>query len=218
MLQPADRIEQAGIMAVLQGDFALHEIIEMGDALLAAPVLALEISLRSRHAVEALVELRQRAGPHMLIGAGGVDTVDQVEVALAAEAQFIALAGVDPAVIAHCHACQLFAVPLAATLGEVQQAQQSGCRMVKFLAALGGGPRALNVLRAALGQVQVVVSGDISPDNVADYARAGATAVAVGHFLLAEPYHSMAEIITKARTLQAIWEAAKNGLHLSSPG
>lgn len=202
------RLKKAGLIALLQGDFPLQEIIEIGDALLAAPVLALEIDLHSRHALEAITELDHRAGPHMLIGAGGVNTVKQAEVALRAGAQFTASATFASAVVAYSQTRDWLHLPGISSLIEAQQAAATGCRLVKLI-SFNEGTTLLQTCRETFKGIDFIATGEISLDNIDDYAQAGAVAVMVGRWLIPEPYRSMAEIISAARALLAAWAQAQ---------
>lgn len=92
----AKQINLGGIIAIIRGDYPLDKLIEIGDALLAAPVLAMEIILNSSNALEAITKLHERAGENMLIGAGTVRTVEQTRAALEAGAQFTVSPGFNP--------------------------------------------------------------------------------------------------------------------------
>lgn len=201
---PLTRLQQAGLIAILSGNFSLTEIIEIGDALLAAPVLALEIDLSNRHAAEAITDLRQRAGPHLLIGAGGVQTTAQAELTLAAGAQFTAVPTFDPVLAAHSQQNHYLHVPTASTRAEAEQAQSAGCSLVK----IDGSPEHLAEFRRALPELAFIAAGEITLANIAAYAQAGAIGVTAGRTLIAEPYTSMAAVISTARALQRAWAQA----------
>jgi 2-dehydro-3-deoxyphosphogluconate aldolase/(4S)-4-hydroxy-2-oxoglutarate aldolase len=203
---PLIRLQQAGLIAILSGNFSLTEIIEIGDALLAAPVLALEIDLANRYANEAIADLRQRAGPHLLIGAGGVQTVAQAELALTAGAQFITTATFDSDLAAHSRQNHYLLVPGVSTLAEAEQAQTTGCSLVK----VDGSPERLAKFRQALPELDFIAAGDITLANIAAYVQAGAVSVAVGRTLITEPYTSMAAVISTARALQGAWAEAQS--------
>jgi 2-keto-3-deoxy-6-phosphogluconate aldolase len=205
---PLIRLQQAGLIAVLSGNFSLTEIIEIGDTLLAAPVLALEIDLANGHAYEAITDLCQRAGPHLLIGAGSVQTVEQSRLARNAGAQFTAAATFDPAVVAAGQLNDSLHVPGISTLAEAQQAAAAGCPLVKVELP----PEHLAEFHRALPELAFIAAGDITIANIAAYAQAGAVSVAAGRTLIAEPYTSMATIISTARALQRSWVQAQSHL------
>ncbi len=68
------RIKDEGIVAIVRGDFPAQKVVEIGDALLAAPVLVMEVTLNTRGALELIGMLRARFGENMVIGAGTVRT------------------------------------------------------------------------------------------------------------------------------------------------
>ena len=45
--QMARRVQNDGIVAIVRGDFPAQKILEIGDALLAAPVLIMEVTLNT---------------------------------------------------------------------------------------------------------------------------------------------------------------------------
>jgi 2-keto-3-deoxy-6-phosphogluconate aldolase len=198
---PLIRLQQAGVIAVLSGNFSLAEIVEIGDALLAAPVLALEIDLVNGYAGEAITILRQRAGAHLLIGAGGVQTVEQAELAWAAGAQFTTAPTFDPILATEGQRNDSLHIPGLLTLAEAQQAAAAGCHLVK----VDVSPQHLVEFRRALPELAFIAAGAITIANIDAYAQAGAVGVAVGRTLIAEPYTSLATVISTARAFQRAW-------------
>lgn len=206
--QTANQIKLGRIIAIIRGDFPLDKLIEIGDALLAAPVLAMEITLNSSNALDGITKMRERAGENMLVGAGTVRTVEQARAALEAGAQFTVAPGFNSDVVAHTQAKDILHLPGIFTPTEVETAVAAGCRMLKLFPSGVIGPGYLKALRAPLDDVEFVPTGNISVDNIAQYVRAGAVAVGVGGSLVSGDA-SMAEIIATARALQAAWETAK---------
>ena len=76
-----------GIIPIVRGDFSAQKVLEIGDALLASPVLAMEVTMNTPGALDLIEMLRARFGDHMLIGAGTVRTVAQFHDAVSAGAQ-----------------------------------------------------------------------------------------------------------------------------------
>lgn len=207
--QTAHRIKSGRLVAIIRGDFPLDKLIEVGDALLASPVLTMEITMNTSNALEAIAQMRQRAGDNMLVGAGTVRTTRQAQAALDAGAQFLVAPGFDVAVVKLAQSKDILHLPGVLTPTEVESAVAAGCRMLKLFPADALGPGYLKALRAPLDDVEFVPTGGIGVNNLADYARAGAAAVGVGGSLVAGPQTTMAEIISTARALQAVWEQAQ---------
>ena len=57
-----EKIKSGHIIPIVRGDFSLDNLLEIGDALLASPVTAMEITLNTSNALEAIARLRERAG------------------------------------------------------------------------------------------------------------------------------------------------------------
>lgn len=202
-------IKREGIIAIIRGDYGEHELTEICDALMASPLLIIEVTLNTPGALEVISAVRQRFGEHALIGAGTVRTVAQFEAALEAGAQFTVAPNFDPATVARAHEQAVLHLPGVFTATEAQTALAAGCRMVKLFPADAGGPAYLKALRAPLDDIEFVATGGIDANNIDDYARAGAAAVGVGGSLIPKVGWSQAQIITQARILRLKWEQAR---------
>lgn len=204
--QTVDRIKQEGIIAIIRGDFSMAELSEIGDALMAAPLRVIEVTLNTPGALEAIWELQRRYGDQALIGAGTVRTTAQLEAAVEAGAQFTVAPNFDPATVARAQACAVLHLPGIFTPTEAQTAFAAGCRLLKLFPSDSMGPAYLKALRAPLEDIDFVPTGGIDAGNIGDYARAGAAAVGVGSSLIPKSGWSQAEIINRARLLRSAWE------------
>lgn len=202
------QIKLGRILAIIRGNYPTGKLLEIVDALLAAPVPAMEITLNSPGALELLPLLRDRASQNMLVGAGTVRTAEQARRALDAGAQFLVSPGFVAAVAQTAQTAGVLLIPGVFTPTEVETARAAGCTMVKLFPANTGGPDHLRALRAPLDDVDFVPTGGIGAANLAGYVRAGAAAVGVGSSLVPGPDASMAQIIANARTLHAVWAQA----------
>jgi len=207
--QTTIRLKHDGIIAIIRGQFSTERILEIGRALLAAQVPVMEVTLNTSNALEAIKELRARFGADLLVGAGTVRTVDQVDLALNAGAQFIVSPNFDPDSVAYSQRRDVLHVPGVFTATEAQNAFVAGCRMLKLFPSEVLGPKYLKALRAPLNDVDFMPTGGISVDNLADYVRAGAVAVGIGSELIRGPQQSIDEITLRAAALRKAWEQAK---------
>ena len=57
------RIKDEGIVAIVRGDFPAHKILEIGDALLAAPLPVMEVTISSSAHARCAVRGNLRAVP-----------------------------------------------------------------------------------------------------------------------------------------------------------
>ena len=205
--QMARRVQNDGIVAIVRGDFPAQKILEIGDALLAAPVLVMELTLNTPGALELIRMLRARFGENMYIGAGTVRTANQFDAAVAAGAQFTVAPGLNPAVVTQACKADILHIPGVYTATEAETASAAGSRLLKLFPANIGGPAYLKALRAPLDDVQFVPTGGIGPDNAAAWASAGAAALGVGSSLVTGPHQPMADLIRRARALRQAWES-----------
>jgi 2-dehydro-3-deoxyphosphogluconate aldolase/(4S)-4-hydroxy-2-oxoglutarate aldolase len=87
---------------------------------------------------------------------------------------------IDVAIAAHVPV-----IPGALTPTEILQAVRAGADLVKvFPAGSLGGPAYIKALRGPFPDLPLVPTGGVDLDNVADFMRAGATAVGIGSELV----------------------------------
>ncbi|MFZ1755252.1 MAG: hypothetical protein WAU10_16005, partial [Caldilineaceae bacterium] len=52
--ETADWLKQGGIIPIVRGDFPAERVLEIGDALLAAPILCMEVTMNTPGATELI--------------------------------------------------------------------------------------------------------------------------------------------------------------------
>ncbi|MDX1522807.1 MAG: hypothetical protein R3264_14360, partial [Anaerolineae bacterium] len=166
------------------------------------PILAVEISLDGPHALEAIGELRRRAGEYLLVGAGAVNSLARLEAALAVEAHFTAGDDYTPALITQAQTYHGLHLPTIRTSAEAERVLASGCPMFKSM-----GLSAADL--SQFGDHQAAIPVNPPLPQLGDFVKAGAVAVAVDS-LVDGPAPAMSAIITAARH----WSAAWKRLHL----
>jgi 2-dehydro-3-deoxyphosphogluconate aldolase/(4S)-4-hydroxy-2-oxoglutarate aldolase len=106
----------------------------------------------------------------LVVGAGTVLTVDQVDIAVKSGAAFIVTPGYSREVVRAGQERGIPVIPGVATPTEIQMALQDGITVVKFFPAEAiGGTRALSAMSAPFPGVRFVPTGGISQDNLEDY-------------------------------------------------
>lgn len=198
-----------GLVAIVRGNFPAQKLIEIGDALLASPVLVMEVTLNTTGALDGITLLRERFGDKILVGAGTVRTVQQFNDAVAAGAQFTVSPNLDMATVEASLEADILHLPGVFTPTEAQQAYVAGCKTVKLFPSDVVGPKYLKAIRAPLDDIQFIPTGGITPDNVGEYIRAGAAAVGLGSALITGPDQPMDDLIKRARAIRNAWKEAK---------
>lgn len=147
-------------------------------------VRALEFTLTSEGALDAVAVAVQEARGRAAVGAGTVLREDQVTAVAEAGAQFVVSPNVSPAVIRRANDLGLAPLPGAFTPTEVQLAVECGARLVKLFPAKPAGIDYLKALRGPLDQVSFIPTGGVRLDDIEGFLEAGAVAVALGSSLV----------------------------------
>ncbi|MCA9148815.1 MAG: bifunctional 4-hydroxy-2-oxoglutarate aldolase/2-dehydro-3-deoxy-phosphogluconate aldolase [Planctomycetales bacterium] len=178
------RVETTGVIAVLVIDDA-DQAVPVARALLAGGVDAMELTLRTPAALEALRRIRAEV-PEMLAGIGTILTVQQVDEVVAAGAAFGVSPGTNPRVINAARQQQLPFAPGIVTPSDIEQALELDCRLLKFFPAEPSG--GLSYLRsiaapfAHLG-VRYVPLGGVNTENLTAYLSEPAVLAVGGSWL-----------------------------------
>jgi len=165
-----ERIRGVGVIAVLTLDRS-EDAVPLARALLAGGVSAMELTLRTPAAVEALATI-SREVPEMLAGAGTVLTPEQVREVAEAGAAFAVAPGTNPKVVGEAQAAGLPFAPGVATASEVERAVDLGCRVLKFFPAEAmGGLKYLKSLATPYAHLGLgyMPLGGLNAANMADY-------------------------------------------------
>ncbi|MDA3858001.1 MAG: bifunctional 4-hydroxy-2-oxoglutarate aldolase/2-dehydro-3-deoxy-phosphogluconate aldolase [Roseovarius sp.] len=140
----------------------------LAEALIAGGLPALEVTLRTPAALDAIRAMSQVAGGH--VGVGTLITPDDVRAAKDAGASFGVSPGATDELLAACEAEDLPLLPGAATATEAMRLLARGYDMLKFFPAeASGGAPALKAIGAPLPQISFCPTGGISPDNAKTY-------------------------------------------------
>jgi len=142
--------------------------VPLAKALVEGGLPALEVTLRTDVALEAIAEMAQVDGG--VVGAGTLLTPDDVEAAKKAGALFGVSPGATDAVLDAAEANELPLLPGAATASEVMRLLERGFTVQKFFPAeASGGAPALKAFSSPLPQVQFCPTGGVSLSNVDAY-------------------------------------------------
>ena len=162
------RFEEIGIIPVVVLNSA-EDALPLGEALMAGGLPAAEVTFRTDAAEEA-IRIMVESFPDMLVGAGTVLTIEQVDRAVAAGAKFIVSPGFDAEIVTYCLEKDIPVCPGIQTPSELIQAVKLGLDHVKFFPAENaGGLSMINAIGAAFPNVRFMPTGGINAVNVTDY-------------------------------------------------
>ena len=117
------------------------------------------------------------AYPDRHVGAGTVITGAQLDLAIGAGAEFIVTPNCNPAIIRKAKAAGLVTMPGAFTPTEMMTAHEAGADYVKVFPVRALGAAYVKDVLASLRHLKLIAVGGVSPDNAADYLRAGCVGV-----------------------------------------
>ncbi len=203
------RIENCGVISVLIIE-ELQDAVPIAKALLAGGVDAMELTLRTPVALDALRSIRSEV-PEMLAGIGTILRPQQIHDVIEAGAAFGVAPGMNPAVVSEAQQAELPFAPGIATPSDIEIALSYGCKELKFFPAEPSGGLPYLTSMAAPYQhlgVRFVPLGGVNAENFGSYLK-DPSILAVGGSWLA-PAAAISEkrwdIITdlaKAATAQA---------------
>lgn len=128
----------------------------------------------------AIAAIRARFSGVLRVGAGTVLTAEQLSLCEQAGGEYMITPNVNVELIRDCVRRGLVAMPGALTPSEAVAAFDAGASFVKIFPAGALGPGYVKALAAPLAHIPFLAVGGISPDNAADFLRAGCVGVGVG--------------------------------------
>lgn len=145
--------------------------VPLAKALLAGGLDVMEVTFRNEHAAECIRRISEEV-PEMLVGAGTLLTVAQLDEAIAAGARFGLSPGFNPTIMRAAVERGFFFIPGVLTPGEMEQSLELGCPWVKFFpATAAGGTEYLKAVAAPYGHtaLRIIPLGGITRENMASF-------------------------------------------------
>jgi 2-dehydro-3-deoxyphosphogalactonate aldolase len=203
------RLAPLPLIAILRG-VRPAEAIPIGEALIDAGFVALEVPLNSPEPFDSIARLAAAFGDRALIGAGTVLTAEQVEQVAGAGGRLLVMPHGDPALIRAAKARGLLCVPGVATPTEAFAALAAGADALKLFPAEALPPQVVKAWRAVLpNEVWLLPVGGIAPATMAPYLAAGANGFGLGS-ALHRAGMSAPEVASSARAFAEAY-AARGG-------
>jgi 2-dehydro-3-deoxyphosphogalactonate aldolase len=199
-------LNQCPIVAILRG-VKPDEVDAVGDALVEAGIIVIEVPLNSPDPFDSIGRLAKRYGARALIGAGTV--LEPADVARVKDAggQLIVAPNFDADVVRAARAAGLVALPGVMTPSEAFAALKAGADGLKLFPAEIIPPAVFKAWRAVFpADCLLLAVGGVGVDNLKIYAQAGASGYGIGSALY-KPGRSPAEIALLARALVAVAKA-----------
>ncbi len=168
MKETADKIHEYGVVPVVVINDA-KDAGMLADVLCEEGLPCAEVTFRTAAAKDA-IRMMADEQPEMLVGAGTVLTVEQVEQAIEAGAKFIVSPGFDPEIVDYCISKNIAVFPGCVTPSEAAQAVKRGMKVVKFFPAQQfGGVSTVKALAAPYTTLKFMPTGGVNIENLESY-------------------------------------------------
>ena len=183
------------------------DALPLAEALIKGGLPVAEVTFRTA-AAEGSIKAMCEAYPEMLVGAGTVLSVEQVDRALKAGARFIVTPGFDEEVVDHCLGNNIPVYPGTVTPSEVTKAVKRGLNICKFFPAEQyGGVSTIKALSAPFTTVKFMPTGGVSAKNLKDYlscskiVACGGSWMVKGDLIKAHEFDKIRELTAEAVAL-----------------
>ena len=194
------------LVAILRG-IQPAEAADHIETLINAGFRYIEIPLNSPDWQQSIPQMVGRFAEQAVIGAGMVFNVEQVDFLAAAGAKLVVTPNTQPRVIRRAVDAGMWVCAGCATATEAFTALEAGAQWLKIFPSAAFGPAYISSLKAVLPpEVPVLAVGGVTPDNLAEYLRAGCAGAGLGGDL----YRAGQDVETtrlQARRFMAAWRS-----------
>jgi len=181
------------------------DAVEISRTLAENGISCIEITLRTEAGLDSIKSIAENC-PGVVVGAGTVLTVQQVEQVMERGAKFIVSPGLNPDVVSYCIDNDILVIPGVATPSDIEKALSLGIDTVKlFPAEALGGVKYLKAVVAPYQNIlKLVPTGGLNTQNYLEYLNIPQVIACGGSWLTPSDaikeknYHKMANLANMA--------------------
>ncbi len=172
--------------------YGIVPVINVPDADIAVPLVdalekgglpLIEVTLRNPNAIEAIACIKKERS-NIIVGAGTILSVEQVDQAIEAGADFAVSPGLNPKVVEYCIQKEFPILPGCATATEVEMARSYGLCVLKFFPSEQmGGVKTIKELCGPYKDIKFVTTSGITLQNLPSYLSYDGVAAVGGSFM-----------------------------------
>lgn len=177
------RIKDVGIVAVVRASSA-DEAKKITEACMEGGVPAIELTFTVPGAHKVIDELAAYyKNDNIILGAGTVLDPETARVAILSGAQYVVSPYYDEATIKLCNRYAVPCMPGCMTIHDVIKSLELGCDIIKLFPGDAFGPGMVKAIKGPVPQANIMPTGGVDVDNVAEWIKAGVVAVGAGSSL-----------------------------------
>ena len=200
-----------GIIAVVRAQ-QTEQVLPLSEALIAGGLIAIEITMTTPNAIEAIHEASQKISSRGVVGVGTVLDAESCRAAIQAGAEFVVSPILRPELVPICHAADRPVMLGAYTPTEAQQAHEAGADFIKIFPSESLGPNYIRAIRAPLAHLRIIPTGIAKADDISQFIKAGCVGVGLGSLLITRQIlqeSNWPELTRRARELVAVVRKAR---------
>ena len=201
-------LKNPGIVAVVRAPKA-ELVVPLARALLEGGVIAVEVTMTTPNAIEAIRNANAALGKEALLGVGTVLDGKTATAAIGAGAEFVVSPVTRREIVEAAHAADRPVMLGAYTPTEAQTAYEMGADFIKIFPADTLGPAYIKAIRAPLPHLQIVPTGGVDLQTIGAFLKAGCVAVGAGSSLVSAEALRTENWPEITRTAKAFVEAAR---------
>jgi 2-dehydro-3-deoxyphosphogluconate aldolase/(4S)-4-hydroxy-2-oxoglutarate aldolase len=163
-----DLLSGSPIIPVITLD-RVSDAVPLAEALLAGGLNVLEITLRTKAAIEGMKEIIRRV-PGAIVGSGTVCNAEQIALSEDIGCQFMVSPGTTEGLLQAARGCSIPLLPGVSSVSELMRGLDYGYSEFKFFPAeASGGVNMLKSIAGPFADARFCATGGIGLHNVADY-------------------------------------------------
>lgn len=175
-----NRIASVGVVAVVRAN-SEEEAVNISAACIKGGVPAIEVTFTVPGADQVIKTLKKTfSDDELIVGAGTVLDSETARIAILAGAEYIVSPGFDLESAKLCNRYQVPYMPGCMTITEIVRAMEAGCDIVKLFPGSLPGASYVKAVKGPLPQANIMPTGGVNLNNVADWINAGVIAVGTG--------------------------------------
>lgn len=183
------QVQKNRMIAIVRGLEPEH-MLKLAAALHKGGISMMEVTFSQdkpeqwMNTAKAIQAIAAKFKEEITVGAGTVLSLEQLNMAKTAGAQFIVSPNADTEIIRETKKLGLVSFPGALTPTEIMAAHKAGADAVKVFPAGNLGPGYIKAIRAPLSHIPLLAVGGVDADNCGAFLKAGCVGVGVGGSLV----------------------------------
>lgn len=180
-----ENVYKKKIVAIVRG-LSKEEAVDTAKALAAGGINMIEVTFDQtstdgyKATLEAIATIASTMQGAVYVGAGTVLSIEQVDLAYKAGAQYIITPSVDTAVIKHANELGMVTMPGAMSPTEIEEAYKAGADFVKVFPGGNLGADYIKAVKAPLKHIPLLAVGGVNLDNIESFKKAGVVGFGLG--------------------------------------